>query len=227
MSKKWRCVIFIAIAVGVVAILLRLLLPRLDSFWENILANVAVSAFAFAVAVWLIQGPLLTRERRLRKVISIATRSVTQLCEEIALMVVRDIGEYLAGRLEPPVDLYGEERGDWGAFKLLLRQLFQCARQVPEKGLPKKNVPLSEEDYQSYVKGASSFLERVRTALGSDWEVQAQLLEIVEHLTKLDTCITKAGYPSTIGDEKMRYAALGDIGDAIIDLIGACPKIED
>jgi len=60
LSKKWRFVIFVAIAVGVVAILLRFLLSSLDNFWENILANVAVSAFAFAVAIWLIEGPLLT-----------------------------------------------------------------------------------------------------------------------------------------------------------------------
>lgn len=227
MSKKWRCVIFIGIAVGVVAILLRFLLPRLDNFWESILANVAVSAFIFAIAVWLIEGPLLTRERRLRKVISMAARSVAQLNEEIALMVVREIGEYLAGRLDSNVDLYGAERGDWKAFKLLLRRVFQDAKQVPGKGLPKTNVPVAEEEYQDYVKGASSFLERVHSALGTDWEVQAQLLELVEHLNKLDTCITKASYPSTMRDEKMRYAALGDIGNAIIDLIEACPKIEE
>lgn len=120
MRKKWWGVVFIAIIVGAVAIVLGFLLPEPDSFLKNILAEVAGLAFALALAVWLIEGPLLTRERRLRKVISIAARSVAQLNEEIALMVVRDVGEYLAGRLEPPLDLYGEERGDWGAFKLFV-----------------------------------------------------------------------------------------------------------
>ena len=190
------------------------------------MAEVAGLAFALALAVWLIEGPLLTRERRLRKVVAIAARSVAQLNEEIALMVVREIGEYLAGRLDSAVDLYGDERGDWTAFKPLLRQIFGDARQAPEKGLPKQNVPLSEDDYQGYVEGARSLVERVRSALGSDWEVQAQLLKLVEHLNKLETYIQKAGYPSTIKDEKMHYKALGDIGDALIDLIEACPKIE-
>jgi len=133
-SKKWWGVVFIAIIVGAVAIVLGFLLPEPDSFLKNILAEVAGLAFALALAVWLIEGPLLTRERRLRKVISIAARSVAQLNEEIALMVVRDVGEYLAGRLEPPVDLYGEERDDWGAFKL-----FVTARSfnVPDKYLKK------------------------------------------------------------------------------------------
>lgn len=199
----------------------------LDSFPENILAGIAVSAFAFAIAVLLIEGPILTRERRLQKVISIAARSVAQINEEIALMVVREIGEYLASGLDSAIDLYGKERGDWKAFKPLLHQVFQYAKGVPEKGLPKKNVPLSEEDYQSHVKGASSLAERIRIALGSDWEVQAQLLELVEHLNKVKECITKAEYPSTVIDEKMRYEALGVMGDALIDLIEACPKIDD
>ena len=98
---------------------------------------------------------------------------------------------------------------------------------MPEKGLPKINISLSEKDYRGYVKAASSFIERVRGALGSNWEVQAQLLEMVEHLNKLGTCITEAGSPLTIRDEKMRYKALGAIGDAIIDLIETCPKMED
>ncbi|MDP2918756.1 MAG: hypothetical protein Q8O43_00855 [Dehalococcoidia bacterium] len=142
-------------------------------------------------------------------------------------MVVREIGEYLASGLDSAIDLYGKERGDWKAFKPLLHQVFQYAKGVPEKGLPKKNVPLSEEDYQSHVKGASSLAERIRIALGSDWEVQAQLLELVEHLNKVKECITKAEYPSTVIDEKMRYEALGVMGDALIDLIEACPKIDD
>lgn len=68
------------------------------------------------------------------------------------------------------------------------------------------------------------FSERICSALGTDWEVQAQLLELVEDLNKLNTCVTKAGYPPNLRDEKMRYAVLGAIGDAIIDLIEACPE---
>lgn len=55
------------------------------SFWDNILANLAVSAFIFAAVAWLIEGQILTREQRLRKVIAIAARTVATLNEEIAL----------------------------------------------------------------------------------------------------------------------------------------------
>jgi hypothetical protein len=226
-SRKWWGVVVIAFVVGVISITLGFVLPKLDSFLENILAAVAVSAFAFAIAVLLIEGPVLTRERRFQEVISVAARSVAQINEEIALMVVREIGEYLASGLDSVIDLYGEERSDWKDFKPLLQQVFQCAKRVPEKGLPDKNILLSEEDYRSYVKGARSLVERIRSALGSDWEVQSHLLELIERLNKVEECITKAEYPSTVRDEKMRYAALGVLGEALIDLIEACPKIED
>lgn len=225
MSKKWWAVVALACVAGAVAIGFGFLLPDRDSFLQNVLAEAAGLAFALAIVVWLIEGPVLTRDRRLRKVISMAARPVAQLNEEIALMLVREIGQYLAERLDSNVDLYGKRRGNWAAFKPLLRRVFQNARSVPNKGLPKKNVPLREEDYQSYVKAARSFADRVRSALGSNWEVQAQLLEILEHWHKLDTCITKANCPSTIRDENMRYEALGYIGDAIIDVAEATPKI--
>jgi len=225
-SKKWWIIFSAAVVVGVIAFTLGFKLPGLDGFLKNCLASLAAAMLVLAMGIWLIEGPLMTRERRLRKVIAVAARSVAQINEEIALMVVREIGQYLASKLDSNIDLYGEERGDWTAFKHLLRLVFQDARQVPVKGLPRSS-PFSEEDYSNYVEGARSLTERVRSALGSNWEVQAQILELVEHLNKLSTRITEAGYGSNIRDEKMRYAALGAIGDALIDLIEACPKMED
>lgn len=226
MSKKWWTVVIIAVLVGVTALVAGFKLPKLGGFLENILAEVAGLTFALALAIWLIEGPILTRERRRRKVIAISARPVAQLNEEIALTLVREIGQYLAGLLDSNVNLYGDERGDWKSFKSLLRQVFKEAKRIPEKGLPKKDVPLTEGEYQDYVNRVTRFSEKVHNALGTEWEIQATLLGLVEHLNKLNTYITKAGYPPTIRDEKMRYSVLGAIGDAIIDLIEACPKLK-
>ena len=226
MSKKWWIIFGVIIAVGLIVFIFGFMLSGLAGFSKNFLPSLAAAMLILAIGILLIEGPLQTRERRLRKVVAIAARSVAQINEEIALSVVRGIGQYLASKLDSKIDLYGEERGDWTAFKGLLRQVFQDARQVPVKGLPRSSS-FSEEEYSSYVEGARSLTERVHSALGSNWEVQAQLLELVEHLNKLSTRITQAGYGSTMTDEKMRYVALGTIGDALIDLIEACPKIED
>jgi len=225
-SKKWQIIFGIAVGVGCVATIVGLRLPRLDSFLENMLAGIAVSAFAFAIAVRLIEGPVMTRERRLQKVVSMATRDVAQLNEEIAVRLVREIGEDLASRLDSKLNLYGEERGNWTAFKRLLRAVFEDARQVSVKGLPKSG-PISKEDYLSYVDAAQRFMERVGNALGTDWEVQAQLLELLEHRKRLNGRIIEAGYPDSIRDEKARYVRLAAIGDAIIDLIEGCPRVKD
>ena len=226
MSKQWRIVFGIAVVVGCVATIVGLRLRGLDSFLENMLPGIAVSAFAFAIAVRLIEGYVMTRERRLQKVVSMASRDVAQLNEEIAVTLVREIGEYLASKLDSSIDLYGEERGNWPDFKRLLRKVFQDARQVSVRGLP-RSEPISKEDYLSYVDAARRFMEQVGSALGTDWEVQAQLLELLEHRKKLDVSIKEAGYPDSIRDEKTRYVRLAAIGDTIIDLIEGCPRIKD
>jgi len=225
MSKKWLYIGSFAIVAGVALFVIAFV--ALESFWEGLFIEIGGIAVSLGIVVLLIDGPLLSRERRRLKVISMAARSVAQLNEEITLMMVREIGEYLASRLDSNIDLYGDERGDWKAFKPLLRLIFQDAKEVPKKGLPQINASLIEEEYQGYIKGVSSLLEKIRFILGSDWEVQAQLLGLVEHLNKLNNCIAKANYPSTIREEGMRYEALGDIGNAIIDLIEATPKIKD
>ena len=100
MSKKWWGVVSIAIVVGAVVVVLGFLLPEPDSFLENILAEAAGVAFALTLAIWLIERERLKRERRLNKLVAITSRSVAQLDEVIAITVSREIGEYLAGRLD-------------------------------------------------------------------------------------------------------------------------------
>lgn len=226
MSKKWWIIIGVAVGVGCSATIVGLRSTGLGSFLENMLAGIAVSAFAFAIAVRLIEGPVMTRERRLHKVISMASREVAQLNEQIGITLAREIGEYLASKLHSNTDLCGEERDDWTAFKRLLRAVFEDARRVSVRGLPRSG-PISEKDYSSYVEAARKFKEQVGSALGTDWEVQAQLLELVEHRRRLDARIREADYPDNIRDEEARYVRLAAIGDAIIDVIDGCPRIED
>jgi hypothetical protein len=222
-GKKWWIISSAAMAFGLIAFVVGFKLPELDDFLKNFLASLAATMLVLAIGIWLIEGPLMTREQRLHKVVAVAARSVAQLNEEIAIQLVRDIGECLASKLGSNIDLYGEERGDWTAFKRLLRIVFQDARQVSVNGLP-KGEPLSEQDYLNCIESARSFMIRVRSAIGSDREIQAQLLELLEHWNKLDARITEAGYQYITKDEKMRYATLGAIGDTLIDLVDACPR---
>jgi hypothetical protein len=226
MSKLWWIVFGVALGLGCVAIAVGIKLSGLDSFIENVLPGAGVSLIVFAFVVLLIEGPVMTRERRLQKVVRKACRDVTQINGEIAITLVREIGEDLASRLDSNINLYGDERGNWKDFKDLLRKVFKDARQVSVRGLPRSGS-ISKEDYLSYVEAARKFMEQVGSAIGNDWEVKAELQELIEHRNRLGKHIIEADYPYIIEDEKNRYEKLAVIGEGIIDLIERCPRIKE
>lgn len=225
MNKRWWIIFGVALGLSCVVIIVGLTLTGLSSFAENLLSGAGVSLFVFAIAVLLIEGSIMTRENRLRKVVGMACRDVIQINQEIATTLVREIGQDLASTLDLSVDLYGEERGDWIAFKDLLRKVFEDAGQVSVGGLPKSET-ISEEDYLSYVDAARRFMDRVGNAIGTSFEVQAELLELIEHRNRLNDRIIEASYPNSIRDERERYVRLAAIGDSMLDLIDGCPKIK-
>jgi hypothetical protein len=224
-SKKWWIIFVVALGLGCVAAILGIKLYGTDSFVENLLPGAGVSLIVFAIAILLIEGSVMTRENRLQKIVRKACRDVMQINEEIALTLVREIGEDLASRLDSNINLNGEERGNWADFKDLLRKVFKDARQVSVKGLPKSGS-ISKEDYLSFIGDVRKFMERVGSAIGNDWEVKAELLELIEHRDKLGKHIMEADYPYIIEDEKSRYEKLAVIGEAMIDLIDGCPRIK-
>lgn len=225
MSKKWRVICISAFIAGCVAAILGFTKIGVGNFLGNFLAGISASTITFAIAVWLIEGSVMTRENRLQKVVSMACRDVLQINQEIAITLVREIGGDLASRLDSSVNLYEEERGDWKDFKGVLRKVFEDAREVPVKGLP-KSEQFSKEDYLSYVDAARRFMERVGNAIGNSFEVQAELLELIKHRNRLNDRIIEAGYPDSIKDERKRYVRIAAIGDSMIDLMDGCEKIK-
>lgn len=222
MNKKWWGIFYIAVLVGLVSVALGFLILELDSFGENILAELAGLSFALALVILLIEGPILTREHKVQEVISIVARRTVHLNEEICTTLVREIGEYLAERLDTTVDLHGDECGDWVAFKPLLQQIFKEAKQVTLNGLPKINIPLSEEDYRSFVNSARSYIERIHRTVGSDWEIiaKAGLLDLVDSLDELELFLSLR-----VRDEESRFSQLGTIGDELINSIEVGSRI--
>ena len=225
MSKRWWIVFGIAFGLGCVSIIVGIRLSGVRSFLENMLPGAGVSLIVFAIAVLLIEGSVMTRESRLHRVASMVSREVAKLNEEIAITLVREIGQYLASRLDSKIDLYGGEREDWKAFKRLLREVFQDARQVSARGLPKSGR-ISDRDYLSYVGHASRFVERVGSALGNHLEVHAELIDLIERQRDLISRIQEANLALSMTDEKIRYVRLAEMGEAIIDLIEGCPRIK-
>lgn len=225
MSKRWWIVFFVVLGLGSVAVILGIKLYGTDSFLENVLPGAGISLIVFAIAVLLIEGSVMTRENRLQEVVRMTCRDVMQINGEIAITLVREIGEDLASRLDSNINLYGEERGNWADFKDLLRKIFKDARQVSVRGLPKSGS-ISKEDYLSFIVAVRKFMDQVGSAIGNDWEVKAELLELIEHRNKLGRHIMEADYPYIIEDDKKRYEKLAVIGEAMIDLIEGCERIK-
>jgi len=224
-SKKWWIAFGVLFGLGWVAVGVGIKLYGADSFLESALPGVGVSLIVFGIAVLLIEGSIMTREDRLRKVVRMACRDVVQINWEISNTLVREIGGDLNSMLDLGVNLYGEERGDWEGFKYLLRKIFEDTKQVSVRELP-KSERFRKEDYLSYVDSARRYMERVGNAIGNNFEVQAELLELIEYRNKLGRHIMEADCPDIIEDEKKRYEKLAEIGDAIIDLIEGCPRVE-
>jgi len=224
-SKRWWIIFGVAFGSGCVAIMVGIRLSGVRSFLENMLPGAGVSLMVFAIAVLLIEGSVMTRESRLQRLACMVSREVARLSEEIAITLVREIGEYLASRLDSKIVLYGEEREDWKGFKRLLRGVFEDARQVSVRGLP-KGGPISEADYLRYIGSARRFVDRVESALGNHLEVHAVLVDLIERQRALNTRIQEAFLVTSMTDEKIRYVRLAEMGEAIIDLIDGCPRIK-
>ena len=135
MSKKWWAVIGASFLAGVAFVGAGFYLFEPASFLENLIAEAIGLLFALGIVVLLIEGPVLSRERRVRDIVEYK-RQVFQIAWEIGSQSACDIAQLIANDFEPSINLYGYERGRWNEFKPLLRAVFRHARDVRYKGLP-------------------------------------------------------------------------------------------
>ena len=104
MSTKWLCVSLVSVLVAAGALVIGAVMPGIDTFWRSLLASVAPSALVLAVVIWLIEGPLLTQERRRRQVISHNARYILQEIGEISTGMARELAEWLGVKGGAKVD---------------------------------------------------------------------------------------------------------------------------
>ena len=225
MSKRWWFAIVISIVVGSGALTLGAVVPRVGSYWGSFLTSVAPSAFVLAVVIWLIEGPLLTQERRRQRIISRNAGAVLKLVGEISWTMARETAEWLASEINSDIDLYGEERGDYTKFRPLVVQVFNEAVGLSVSDLPGYSNSMNREYYSSLVGGFQHFSGRVRERIRGNYEIQAVLVEIIDALDDLDKDITTALYPSILRDQTSQYQALGNLGNRLLNFeAGLCTK---
>jgi hypothetical protein len=187
------------------------------SFSENLVAEAIGLSFSLGIAVWLIEGPVLTRERRLRQILSYKWK-VFQIIWEIGSLLARDIAEPLAGDFEPGIDLYGDERAKWRDFEPLLREVFRQARIVPEEGLP-AYPSVDEKFLHSVFESARSMVSRIDEVIDFEPNLKNEVSRQIIFLHQVDHTIERAERLVLAGKLNGQYKLIGEIGDQILDVV--------
>ena len=195
---------------GITALVVGFVVPGLWSFTESVLATAAGLCFAVAIAIVLIEGPVLTREQRGREV-AVYRWSIAQTTWEIAGTVAREFAQPYA---EPAgVDLYGPERGNWEAFKPLLRTVFRWMQDPTVSA--RLNWAMSDHEYEESVDSTRLMVRRIVDAMDHKAEYRDQLGPLDLMVSRLKMLAER---PLSERDYLER---IGEIGDATIDLVEA------
>lgn len=173
---------------------------------------------ALSVAIWVIEGRVLSRESRRRDILEYR-RQVFQIVGEIGFLLAKDIAEPLANEFEPEIDLYGYERGNWEEFKPLLRQIFRRLRDVRHNGLP-PYIGLTEENADSIMRACQNMTSQIRERINSrpdfaNFDVLGGLLLAIP---RIDDHVDRA-YRLDLSDDPIdRYVEIGELGELILDM---------
>lgn len=218
MSKRWW-----AFAVGCVAGAIGLigagfLLFGDQGFLENLVAEAIGVLVGLGVIVWLIEGRVLTTQKRIRDTLEYRRR-VFQTVWDNTQLFAREVALIIAGDFEPPVDLYGHESGNWEEAEPLLRKLFRRAMDAPHEGMP-KYVSLTEENAQSYFTTAADVEARIREAVAQRPEFdRTDVLGPLEmNLALLASHIEHVDRLALLSDPGNRYSAVGYLGEILLDI---------
>ena len=214
MSKLWRVAILVCLLTGAVCLAIGAAIFGVDGFWVNFLASVSSSAFVLTVVIFLIEGPLLTWDGQHRRVISRNARSTLKVFEDVSSTTARQLARWLA--LGSGVNLYGEVQEDPEAFRALLLTVFDQAADVTPQSMPQSRS-LSEEEYLGWIRSLRDFVDRIRSRIQGDYEVQAMLYEVITVLDEFDRSVSRSLFPPTVRNQAMRYRILGRLGRQLVE----------
>lgn len=106
---------------------------QFTGYVENLLAEAVGVSIGLGLVIWLIEGPILTRERKVRAILEYRKRVFQVIGENINLTIF-NLARALAFEEEV---LYGL-RG-WGEVKPEVRRIFRRAASVRGEGFPSTN----------------------------------------------------------------------------------------
>lgn len=187
------------------------LVPNWLDFTNNMLAELAGFALALAAAVALIEGPILTRERRRQKAISKQASSINAMVGEISALLSSEAFVLILDELVEQVLRQSPDVSDFTEYRKVMLATFESSRSFPEEGTP-LHPNLTEDSYQEFIAGVNRFINGARKRLQGDYDVQSVLAELIEALDELDRHAYLAIFPNKLKYANTRFRTVGEIG---------------
>ena len=220
MGKKWWALIVVFFAMGGALTGIGFLISGdAGSFLENIIAELIGLTFALSIAIWVIEGPILKRERRKQAILRYKKAIYQRIFEPASLDVV-DIARSIAHDFEPSIDLYGYEETQWDEFRPLVRRVFRQARDARQTGIP--NCPsLDKDDALSIIDSWLKLERQIRDIINSKpdfatWEILGQTNLILHRIKNTGQ---RAKDLNLLQNEMTRYEEIGTLGELLFDLL--------
>ena len=101
-----------------------------SNFYDSLLASIVGVVLTVVIAYFFLDRYRREREKKERAQRAEIQKDILGQIEEIFIMLVREFAENLNNYLEEPVDLYGEERGDWYKFSSLVEKRIFTSGQI-------------------------------------------------------------------------------------------------
>lgn len=101
-----------------------------SNFTYSLLASIVGVILTVAIAYFFLDRYRRERERKERAQRTEIQQDILGQMEEFLIILVREYAETLNNYLEEPVNLYGEERGDWDKFSSLVEKRIFTSGQI-------------------------------------------------------------------------------------------------
>ena len=197
------------------------MVPHLLPFTEALLASLFSVFFALSIAIFLIEGPSMTRLGRRNRIIERTSKAIIVDAAEKVSWSTLGLGRWLGSILPQPIfvdeEINNIQGQDWEySVNPVLRKVFQLAEQVRVADIEGLDL-VPEDEYKRTLVGTRNIAIEVRRRMESNLDVHERLFELSEELGKLEQVLTRCSWPENISEEQNRFRSLGQLGTACID----------
>lgn len=219
MSKKWWVLTGLSLLAAAGLFTLGLEFFSDEGLWEGTLVEGVGLFAAFAVAILLIEGPLLTRQSLTDSLNEYKQYVFRKIWEEIREETLA-IATELSSDPESVRAIQGEENASWSDMTADLEELFRHAQAIGQEDL-KEVMGLDEQKAHLIAESCLGAIREVREAIRSkpEFEQWYVLGKVETKLVDVERTINEYKDGEDFRDPIVRHQRVGRIGDEMLGLV--------